>query len=155
MGVEGVLCPVLSVWIGGVVADQPWRVSDGLWERVVVVLPEPPPRRFRYPGRKRADDRACLEGILFVLRYGVPWDAVPRGDGRPAGVTCWRRLRAWTDAGVWDRLHWVLVDELTRQGAIDMRRALVDSSVALAKKGAKQPVGAQPTGVVEASSATS
>jgi transposase len=138
-----------------VVADQHWRVSDGLWQRVVGLLPEPPPRRYRFPGRKRADDRACLEGILFVLRYGVPWDAVPRDDGRPAGVTCWRRLRMWTDAGVWDRLHQVLVDELTAQGAVDMRRALVDSSVALAKKGAKQPVAAPPTGAGAASSATS
>ena len=136
------------------VADQHWRVSDALWRRVVEVLPEPPPRRYRFPGRKRADDRACLEGILYVLRYGVPWDAVPRDAGRPSGVTCWRRLRMWTDAGVWDRLHQVLVDELTARGAIDMRRALVDSSVALAKKGAKQPAKARPIAAGEASNAT-
>jgi transposase len=144
---------VSSARIGGVVADQHWRVSDRLWQRVVVLLPEHP-RRYRFPGRKRAVVRAGLEGILFVLRYGVPWDAVPRDDGRPSGVTCWRRLREWTEAGVWDRLQQVLVDELAAQGAVDMRRALVDSSVALAKKGARKPVAAPPTAVDAASNAT-
>ena len=50
-------------------AVAPWIVSDAFWSRVVQVLPTPR-RRFRYPGRKRLDDRAALQGILFVLHTG-------------------------------------------------------------------------------------
>src|SRR3954452_22906779 len=76
--------------VGVVMAWEPWRVSDGFWERVAPLLPVGE-RRFRYPGRKRLDDRVCLEGILFVLCSGLPWDAVPRELG-VSGVTCWRRF---------------------------------------------------------------
>ena len=137
------------------VQQQRWRVSDALWERVVEVIPPPPPRRRRYPGRKRADDRACLEGILVVLWQGIGWAELPREPGRPAGKTCWKRFDAWTKAGVWQRLHQVLIDELAREGRLDLRRALVDSSVVLAKKGAMCSEKAPLTGAGRASNATS
>src|SRR5256885_16811622 len=71
-----------------VMAAEPWRVSDRLWREVEPLLPRVE-RRFRYPGRKRVDDRACLEGILFVLRHGIPWRGLPRIEGFPSGQTCW------------------------------------------------------------------
>ncbi len=37
------------------------------------------PRRFRYPGRRRADDRAALEGILYAVRTGIGWNRLPTG----------------------------------------------------------------------------
>jgi transposase len=116
------------------VAWEPWRVSDGFWERARSVLPVVE-RRFRYPGRRRIDDRRCLEGILFVLFSGLPWEAVP-GELGVSGVTCWRRLREWQAAGVWQRLLLVLLGELERRGALDDARLLVDASIAPAKKGA-------------------
>ena len=73
-------------------------VSDELWEIVQPLLPAPKPRRFRNPGRKRLDDRKALTGILFVLKSGIPPYQV---RGRP----CWRRLRDWQQAGVWQKLH--------------------------------------------------
>ena len=115
-------------------AWEPWRVSDGFWERARSVLPVVE-RRFRYPGRRRIDDRRCLEGILFVLFSGLPWEAVP-GELGVSGVTCWRRLREWQAAGVWQRLLLVLLGELERRGALDDARLLVDASIAPAKKGA-------------------
>ena len=57
-------------------AVAPWIVSDAFWSRVVQVLPAPK-RRFRYPGRKRLDDRAALQGILFVLHTGIAWRHLP------------------------------------------------------------------------------
>jgi transposase len=116
------------------VAWQPWRVSDGFWERVQPVLPVRR-RRFRYPGRMRIDDRRCLEGILFVLFSGLPWEAVPAGLD-VSGVTCWRRLQEWQAAGVWQRLLGVLLEELERLGRLDAARLLVDASIAPAKRGA-------------------
>lgn len=130
---------------GLVVAWVPWRVSDGLWEQARPVLPVVE-RRFRYPGRRRVDDRRCLEGILFVLFSGLPWEAVPAELG-VSGVTCWRRLQEWQQAGVWQRLLAVLVEELERVGARDQARLIVDASIAPAKKGAVRRGQARWTGV--------
>lgn len=115
---------------------EPWRVSDELWERIEPLLPRVA-RRFRYPGRLRLDDRRCLEGILFVLFSGLPWRAVPAELG-VSGITCWRRLNHWQQAGVWEKLLETLRAELEQVGALDQERLLVDSSIAPAKKGARR-----------------
>lgn len=120
--------------LGVVVAWEPWRLPEGLWLRVLPLLPVVE-RRFRNPGRRRIDDRRCLEGILFVLFSGLPWEAVPEELG-VSGVTCWRRLREWQRAGVWERLLALLVDELEQRGQRDGARLIVDASIAPAKKGA-------------------
>jgi transposase len=120
--------------MGVVMAWEPWRLPEGLWLRVLPLLPVVQ-RRVRNPGRRRIDDRCCLEGILFVLFSGLPWGAVPDGLG-VSGVTCWRRLQEWQRAGVWERLLGLLVDELEQQGRSDGARLIVDASIAPAKKGA-------------------
>src|SRR2546429_804261 len=80
------------VKLGGVpVAVAPWIVSDQLWELFEALLPRKV-RRFRYPGRKRFDDRLALQGILFVLHTGIAWQQLPPELGFGSGVTCWRRL---------------------------------------------------------------
>ena len=84
-------------------------VSDDLWERVAPLLPARAPRRHRYPGRLPADDRAALRGIVYVLCKSVSWRDVPAEQVGCSGVTAWRRLRDWTEAGVWPRLHEVLL----------------------------------------------
>jgi transposase len=117
-------------------AWEPWRASDELWGEVEPLLPVLE-RRFRNPGRLRIDDRRCLEGILFVLFSGLPWEAVPAELG-VSGVTCWRRLQEWQQAGVWERLLAVLVEELDRRGQRDRARLIVDASIAPAKKGARK-----------------
>src|SRR5580704_11307052 len=113
-------------------------VSDGLWARIEPLLPQAE-RRFRYPGRKRLDDRQVLTGILFVLKTGIPWEDLPQEMGCGSGMTCWRRLRDWNEAGVWERLHQVLLDELQDAGQLDWSRAVVDSSHVRAKGGASRP----------------
>jgi transposase len=112
-------------------------VSDGLWARIEPLLPRVE-RRYRYPGRKRVPDRQALTGILFVLKTGIPWEDLPQEMGCGSGMTCWRRLRDWHEAGVWERLHQVLLDELQDAGALDWSRAVVDSSHVRAKGGAKR-----------------
>jgi|SRR5271167_761763 len=113
-------------------------VSDHLWARIEPELPVVK-RRHRYPGRKRIPDRQVLTGILFVLKTGIPWEDIPQEMGCGSGMTCWRRLAEWNDAGVWDRLHQVLLDELSDAGQIDWSRAVIDSSHVRAKGGAKRP----------------
>ncbi|MGW2819028.1 IS5 family transposase [Streptomyces sp. NPDC001415] len=109
-------------------------MEDGLWERVEPLLPVVE-RRFRYPGRRRLDDRRVLCGILFVLYTGIPWRHLPQELGFGSGMTCWRRLRDWNQAGVWQRLHELLLAELRRAGMLDFSRAAVDSSHLRAMKG--------------------
>ncbi|WP_344245543.1 IS5 family transposase [Actinocorallia libanotica] len=97
-------------------------VSDGLWERVEPLLPKVERRR-HHPGRHRLDDRKVLCGILFVLHTGIRWEFLPRELGFGSGMTCWRRLRDWHEAGVWDALHQALLVELHTAGQLDWSRA--------------------------------
>jgi transposase len=136
------------------VAQKPWVVSDELWERIAPLLPMRE-RRFRYPGRKRLPDRECLQGILYVLHTGIPWQDLPPELGFGSGVTCWRRLEEWHQAGVWDRLHRLLLRELRAADRIDFSRAIVDSSHVQAKKGAPRRARARSTGRGRAPSTTS
>jgi transposase len=116
-------------------AAAPWIVSDELWELVEPLLPKVE-RRFRYPGRKRLPDREALQGILFVLHTGIAWTHLPRELGFGSGVTCWRRLDEWQRAGVWEKLHALLLARLRAAGELEWSRAVVDSSHVQAKKGA-------------------
>ena len=111
-------------------------VSDELWEVVRPLIPVVP-RRFRHPGRKRIPDRQVLTGILFVLQTGIPWEYLPREMGCGSGMTCWRRLREWQQAGVWQQLHEVLLARLHRADLLDWSRAAIDSSHVRAVGGAK------------------
>ena len=104
---------------------------------------------------KRMDDRACLNGILFVLATGIGWERLPQQLGYGSGMTCWRRLRDWQAAGVWDRLHALLLAELRAAGQLDLARAIADSAHVRALKGGRQPVQARSTAAAPAASTTS
>lgn len=124
-------------------------VDDELWEVIRPLLPRRK-RRFRFPGRKPFDDRRCLNGILFVLRTGIPWEHLPQEAGWGSGMTCWRRLRDWQEAGVWERLHELVLARLQAADKIDWSRAAVDSSsiraVGAGEKNRPQLHGSQPSG---------
>ena len=111
----------------------PWIVDNGLWGLVAPLLPPWPAWA---PGPRPVDDRRCLQGILFVLHTGIGWEDLPQELGFGAGMTCWRRLRRWNDAGVFDRLHRLLLAELNAAGALDRSRAVADAAHLRAKKGA-------------------
>ena len=104
-----------------------YEVSDELWARIQPLLPVKP-RRSRWPGRLPLDDRACLNGILFVLATGSSWVDLPQQLGYGSGMTCWRRLRDWTEAGVWPALHEALLAELRASDRLDLDRCAVDGS---------------------------
>ena len=87
------------------------------------------PWRAGHPGRRRLDDRKALCGILFVLYTGIPWEFLLQELGFGSGMTCWRRLRDWHEAGLWQRLHEALLAELNAAGALDWSKAVIDSPV--------------------------
>jgi transposase len=134
--------------------QPPWIVPDGLWERLEPLLPKRE-RRFRYPGRKPFDDRKALCGILFVLHTGIPWEFLPQELGFGSGMTCWRRLHDWHQAGVWQRLHELLLAELQGADRLDWSRAVIDSSHVRALKGGPKPVRARSTAHGRAPNTTS
>jgi transposase len=83
-----------------------------------------------------------LAGIIFVLRSGIPWEMLPRELGC-SGMTCWRRLRDWQEAGVWAALHRVLLERLADAGHLDWSRASLDSAAVAAKRGVPKPARTQ------------
>ena len=112
-------------------------VTDQLWERIQPLLP--PERPKPKGGRPPKPDRAVLGGIIFVLRTGIPWEYLPAELGAGSGMTCWRRLRDGQEAGIWKKLHKVMLDELGDAEKLDWERASIDSQVVPAKRGANTP----------------
>lgn len=111
-------------------------ISDELW---VLVEPLIPPRRPAVHGRtgrpRVVSDRDVLEGIAFVLSTGIGWTKLPRELGYGSGWTCWRRMREWAEAGVFDQLHQAVLDRLGETGRLDWSRASLDSVSVRAKRG--------------------
>ncbi|MCG7851904.1 MAG: IS5 family transposase [Methanosarcinaceae archaeon] len=100
-------------------------LTDELWQRIEPHIPPEPPKP--KGGRPPIPNRACLTGILFVLKTGTPWEYLPREMGCGSGMTCWRRLRDWQAAGVWQKIWQALLDELGLAEAIDWSTSAMDS----------------------------
>ncbi len=114
-------------------------VADDLWGLVRPLLPEFTPSA--KGGHPRVDDRVCLTGILFVLKSGIAWEDFPQEMGC-CGMTLWNRLAEWLEAGVWKKLHELLLTKLRGADQIDFSRVVADSSSVRAVHGGKKPVPA-------------
>lgn len=115
---------------------QRQQVNDALWEAIAPLIPPEPPKP--KGGRPRVPDRKALGGILFILRTGIGWQELTCEMGFGSGSTCWRRLEEWQQAGVWARLHRLLLDRLGDADRIDWSRVSVDGSSVAAKRGANK-----------------
>ncbi len=128
-------------------------VPDDLWAAIAPLLPPEAPKP--KGGRPRLSDRAALTGILFVLKSGLPWEMLPAEMGCGSGMSCWRRLRDWHEAGVWAALHQVLLEHLQAAGQLDWRRAALDSASVQAKRGVLLPGQTQRIVAGQGANATS
>jgi transposase len=124
--------------------QPPWIISDDLWNRIEPLLPQVE-RNYRYPGRQRLDNRRVMCGILFVLYTAIPWEFLPQELGFGSGMTCWRRLAEWHEAGVWQRLHEVFLAELHAADQLDWSKAVIDGTHIRAMKGGPKQVRARST----------
>jgi transposase len=130
---------VETFWGGGVHRAKP-ILDEGLSEVIEPLLPPATPRRFRSPGRKPLGHRQVLTGIPLVLRTGIPREYLPQEMGCGSGMSCWRRLRDWQKAGVWDKIHQVLLDRLGQANRIDWSRAVLDAASVRALLGGRKRV---------------
>ena len=96
-------------------------LPDDVWQCVEPLLPDPPHESG--PGRPRVSNRACLTGILFVLKTGIAWEQLPFEAGCGSGMTCWRRLREWQHLGAWRKVQHALDEHLEEADRIDWQRA--------------------------------
>lgn len=112
-------------------------LTDSLWAVIQPLLPRQ--RRSSKGGAPRRDDRKCLEGILYVLNGGIAWNLLPNKEFKVSATTCWRRFRAWTKAGIWDKVHRTLLSELAKEGVLKTETVIIDSASVRALKGGHTP----------------
>ena len=101
-------------------------LPDELWEIIESILPKQ--QISPKGGRPPVGNRNALTGVLFVLKTGIPWEYLPQEMGCGSGMTCWRRLRDWQKAGIWNKIHRILLDKLRGADQIDFSRAILDSA---------------------------
>jgi len=111
------------------------QLTDAQWAKIQPLLP-PLPRRKDGRGRPWAEDRKCLEGILWILRTGAQWKALPDAKEYASATTCWRRLNWWEERGLWLKIWRAFLAELDGHQCLDWSEAFIDGSFASAKKGA-------------------
>ena len=125
-------------------------LPEALWEEIEPLLPAPSRAE---TGRPPVDNRKALRGIIFVLRFGVPWQAVPTDAFGVSGSSCWRRFSEWTAAGVWPEVHRRLLNRLGKEGGIDLQHVVVDSQSVRAVKGGTTPARTRRTAANRAANA--
>ncbi len=128
------------------------HVTEALCKSIAPLLPEhkPSPKG----GWPPVSDRACLEGIIFVLKTGMAWPMLPTRLGCGSGSTCWRRFHTWTRLGVWPERHRRLLRFLGRKGRINLERAVIDSASVRALKGGRTPARTPQIAAKRAANAT-
>lgn len=107
-------------------------LTDQQWRKIGPLLPKL--RGGPKGGRPWADDRAVLEGILWVLKTGARWRDLP--PWYPSPATCWRRHLLYEESGVWDRIWRSFLRQLDRRHRLKWKECFVDATFAAAKGGA-------------------
>lgn len=115
------------------VSDVEQWCPDALWQLAEPLIPQAPARA-QGGGRRRVDNRPVLAAIMYVVRTGCSWWALPSSFGvsRP---TAHRRFTEWAAAGFFASLHRAMLDVLGAAGEIDWSRCCVDSMSVRAVKG--------------------
>ncbi len=128
---------------------QSWEVSDAFWERVRPFLPQPardPGKLYRRKpggGRKPLDYRQVFEGIVYVLRTGIQWKALPKERfGSPSSIHAY--FRKWEKVGVFLALWQAGLAEYDELEGISWRWQSIDGAMGKAPL-AQEAVGPNPT----------
>jgi len=123
-----------------------WELSDSMWEWIAPLLPKPK-SRFRGRGRQRrniggrpvAEPRQLMSGILYILRTGCQWNALPQEFG-VSGKTAHRYFQRWVRAGVFKRMWQAGLNEYDELKGIVWKWQAADGAIT------KAPLGGEKTG---------
>ena len=113
-------------------------LTDEQWERLRPLLPPQKP----WTGKPSLDHRTVINGILWILRTGAPWDDLPRRYGKRGTVSS--RFYRWCQQGIWARIFAALQAQAERDGALDWTLHFVDSTVVRAHQHAAGAKGGTP-----------
>lgn len=119
---------------------RPWSVSDEFWEQVKPLIP--PAASHAKGGRPRMDDRLAFEAMIYVLRTGIQWNALPRELG--ASSTVHDRFQEWEQAGFFLSLWRAGLNEYDEVEGIQWEWQSVDGAMTKAPLG-KDATGPNPT----------
>jgi putative transposase len=119
---------------------RPWEVTDELWEHVQPLIPRAPSHA--KGGRPRLEDRRAFEAIVYVLRTGMQWNALPRELG--ASSTVHDRFQQWEQAGLFTALWQAGLSEYDELAGIQWEWQAVDGAMSKAPFG-NAATGANPT----------
>ena len=108
-----------------------WRVPDELWKIIQPILNELDPPAST--GRKRTDPRAALDGIIYQMRTGCQWNALPGQFGDDSSIH--RTFLRWIDKGVLDRIWAMLVESCEELGGLDWQWQAADGAMGKARLG--------------------
>ena len=120
--------------------SHPWAVNDALWERVKPLIP-PAPSHAK-GGRPRVSDRQIFAALVYILRTGIQWNALPRELG--ASSTVHDRFQEWEQAGFFQALWQAGLSEYDEIRGIEWEWQSVDGAMTKAPLGGVA-TGANPT----------
>ncbi len=111
-------------------------VSDELWTEIESLFPV-----YEFSakgGRPPIDNRTVFTCLMFVLKTGIPWEALPLELGA-SERTVRRRLREWSKQGLWTRILHQLLGRLRAMGRLDLVEVLIDGGLVKAPLGGQKP----------------
>lgn len=129
---------------------ESWELSDSLWAQIEPLLPKPKSRyrgrgkaRKHIGGRPAADRRKLMAGILYVLRTGCQWNALPQAT-YGSGKTAHRYFQRWVRAGVFGRMWAAGLTQYDELKGIAWKWQAADGAMTKAPLGGGQ-TGPNPT----------
>ena len=129
----------MAVGVGRRAVPTIWQIPDDLWLIVEHVLPRQELARSR--GRPWIPPRRILDAVLYVLRTGCQWKAVPREFG--SGSTVHRRFQRWVEHGVWEAMWRLLLQYYDAAESLEWTWQSADASLHKAPLGGEKN-GAEP-----------
>jgi putative transposase len=120
-----------------------WRVPDELWEKIEPILAEyDPPKK---TGRRRIDQRAALDAIIFRMRSGCQWNRLP--EEFPDDSSVHRTFQRWVELGLLDRIWAASIEECKELGGVDWEWQAADTAMGKARFGWNSSAQTPPTGL--------
>lgn len=118
-------------------AMKQYRLTDSQWAAIEPIVMKG--HRYKVMGRPRANQRATIDAILWVLRTGAPWKAIPKEGYFPCYSSCFKHFARMQEEKLWHKIMTHLLLKLDSEGKLQTTEVVVDGTFAGAKKGVKKP----------------